>query len=140
MTDLKAMSNVELLDHAFAHTMSGEYHVDSECCDDAREETLRRMVDIRDTKNKLDDVLVSNVIKEQSLRHVPPLSGNPLGCDAEMPASRDGRGGCRCMTCSRCGRHTGNSGQGHYWAYCKSSKKLLDFHFCCPGACELGTR
>jgi hypothetical protein len=73
----------------------------------------------------------------QSILQVPPLVGNPPTCNAELPASRDGRGGCRCMECGRCGRHTGNSTQGHFWAQCRVTETLRDFHFCCPGACEL---
>lgn len=45
---------------------------------------------------------------------------------------------CRCVVCARCGHHTGNSNQGHYWAWCKVSKQREEFHFCCPGNCDLG--
>jgi hypothetical protein len=38
----------------------------------------------------------------------------------------------------RCGRHTGNNTQGHYWSWCKLTKALREFHHCCPGDCELG--
>lgn len=62
-------------------------------------------------------------------------------CDYEGAASRYfGRNGeitCRCMVCGRCGHHTGNNTQGHYWAYCKVNKDSKDFHFCCPDDCEL---
>lgn len=44
---------------------------------------------------------------------------------------------CRCLICVRCGQHTGNNTQGHYWAYCKVTKTTRDFHQCCPGNCEL---
>jgi hypothetical protein len=44
---------------------------------------------------------------------------------------------CRCMVCGRCNHHTGNSNQGHYWAYCHITKQMEDFHFCCPDDCEL---
>lgn len=45
--------------------------------------------------------------------------------------------GCRCIVCSRCGHHTGNSNQGHYWAWCKVSAQREGFHHCCPGNCEI---
>jgi len=46
--------------------------------------------------------------------------------------------GCRCLICARCGHHTGNSNQGHYWSYCRVSKQEEWFHFCCPDDdCEL---
>lgn len=64
------------------------------------------------------------------------------GCDAETPgiyANADGSYACRCLVCGRCEKHTGNSNQGHYWAYCKVTKSRRDFHFCCPGNCELET-
>ncbi len=62
-------------------------------------------------------------------------------------------GTCRCIVCPRCGHHTGNSHQGHYWRTCKvlaarlreslapgstmSPAEFLnrtsrEFHFCCP--------
>lgn len=44
---------------------------------------------------------------------------------------------CRCIVCGRCGRHTGNATQGHYWAWCKVRRGVVDFHFCCPGSCSL---
>lgn len=66
------------------------------------------------------------------------------GCDVELPSVYvvdvvDGNPvyGCRCVVCGRCGRHTGNSNQGHYWAYCKVTRGMRDFHFCCPNDCEL---
>jgi hypothetical protein len=42
------------------------------------------------------------------------------------------------LVCNRCGRHTGNSSQGHYWSLCKVAKKDIGMHFCCPDDCELG--
>lgn len=67
---------------------------------------------------------------------------NPEGCDYEGPASQyagpDGKVVCRCLVCGQCGHHTGNSNQGHYWSYCKVTKTMRDFHFCCPEGCELG--
>lgn len=45
--------------------------------------------------------------------------------------------GCRCLVCGRCGHHTGNSTQGHYWRFCKVTGQMEEFHSCCPGDCEL---
>lgn len=62
------------------------------------------------------------------------------GCDAESPSmyrGSDGNYTCRCLVCSRCGKHTGNSSQGHYWAFCHVTKAMRAFHFCCPGDCSL---
>ena len=62
------------------------------------------------------------------------------GCDYPQPPvyqNYDGSFTCRCMVCGRCGRHTGNSNQGHYWAFCKVTKTMRDFHFCCTDDCEL---
>lgn len=61
--------------------------------------------------------------------------GSP--CDAPDGGSYYPDGGCRCIVCGRCGHHTGNSTQGHYWAFCKVTKTRRDFHQCCPGDCEL---
>lgn len=61
-------------------------------------------------------------------------------CDAESPSVYAAPGGttiCRCIVCSRCGRHTGNSNQGHFWAFCKATKTVRKFHMCCPDDCEL---
>ena len=46
-------------------------------------------------------------------------------------------GMCRCFWCGRCNNVTGNSNQGHYWAYCKVTATMREFHFCCPDDCEL---
>lgn len=62
------------------------------------------------------------------------------GCDAEEPSvymGTDGTYVCRCMVCARCGHHTGNANQGHYWRACSVTKTLREFHFCCPGDCAL---
>lgn len=63
-------------------------------------------------------------------------------CDAMQygasPTMLDGQ--CRCMVCAHCGHHTGNSHQGHFWAYCRVTASIRDFHFCCPDeeyGCEL---
>lgn len=80
---------------------------------------------------------MTNVIYESSLILRPPIEGNPPGCDSDTPASHDGQGGCMCLKCSRCERHTGNGNQGHYWAYCSAARETRPHHFCCPGQCEL---
>lgn len=49
------------------------------------------------------------------------------------------------MVCGRCGQHTGNNHQGHYWGLCKVltargvpfRDAIRDLHFCCPDNCEL---
>lgn len=58
------------------------------------------------------------------------------GCDAENPSVYID-GSCRCLVCGRCGHHTGNGTQGHYWSFCKVTGKREEFHFCCPDDCEL---
>jgi hypothetical protein len=61
-------------------------------------------------------------------------------CPESFPeVLRDRSGICRHLTCSRCKQHTDNNTQGHYWAYCKITKTMRDFHFCCPDDCELQT-
>lgn len=60
----------------------------------------------------------------------------PRPCDADAPTlGPDGQ--CTCLVCSKCGHHTGNSHQGHYWRACKVTGTDREFHFCCPDACEL---
>lgn len=49
-------------------------------------------------------------------------------------------GSCRCMWCARCDQVTGDTNQGHYWAFCKATGTRREFHFCCPDNCELETR
>ncbi len=44
---------------------------------------------------------------------------------------------CRCVICVRCGRHTGNTTQGHFWGWCRAASALRAHHFCCPDDCEL---
>jgi hypothetical protein len=58
-----------------------------------------------------------------------------VGVGGVGPAYIDGH--CRCLVCARCGHHTGNSTQGHYWGWCKVSRTVREGHFCCPGDCEL---
>jgi hypothetical protein len=57
-------------------------------------------------------------------------------CDAPSGGSvylaSDGKTYCRCVVCSRCGHHTGNSHQGHAWSYCSKTGEKVGFHFCCP--------
>jgi hypothetical protein len=71
---------------------------------------------------------------------------NPLdqvkarGCDyPDPPVYSDPRGGfmCRCIVCGRCGKHTGNTSQGHYWAFCEVTKTMRESHHCCPDNCAL---
>jgi hypothetical protein len=67
---------------------------------------------------------------------------DPGECDAESPSAYrmpDGSIRCRCIVCSRCGHHTGNSNQGHYWASCNVDPERREFHLCCPEpfGCEL---
>ncbi len=72
------------------------------------------------------------------------ISGIPLrapGCDAPPPGpvymGPNDTFVCRCVVCARCKHHTGNSNQGHYWAWCKVLKSMQVHHFCCPDNCEL---
>lgn len=46
------------------------------------------------------------------------------------------------MKCARCGEHTGNHHQGHYWKLCQKTREVLDeFHFCCPSLpCDESSR
>ena len=66
-----------------------------------------------------------------------PEPGAP--CDAEGATVNVLTGECRCVVCPRCGHHTGNSHQGHYWGRCKVTGTTREFHFCCPSepGCEL---
>lgn len=43
------------------------------------------------------------------------------------------------LICSRCRQETGNGNQGHFWSFCKSSRKYESLHFCChePYGCSL---
>jgi len=67
----------------------------------------------------------------------PILPPAPLPCDHPTATFDVRTGQCLCVVCARCGKHTGNSTQGHYWSYCKVTDELRDWHFCCPGDCEL---
>lgn len=67
----------------------------------------------------------------------PLLPVPPLGCDHPTATIDTRTGQCRCLVCARCDKHTGNSNQGHYWAWCSVTRSMRKFHFCCPGDCEL---
>jgi len=58
----------------------------------------------------------------------------PADCDAAEwgAAASIFDGQCRCLICARCGHHTGNSHQGHYWNLCKVTHTVREAHFCCP--------
>lgn len=59
-------------------------------------------------------------------------------CDAPSPPTMDmTTGKCRCLVCARCGHHTGNANQGHFWLRCSVTKADRKAHFCCPDDCEL---
>ena len=42
----------------------------------------------------------------------------------------------RVMFCGRCGHATGG-GQGHFYSWCKRTKKIETPHFCCKSSCAL---
>jgi hypothetical protein len=67
-------------------------------------------------------------------------------CDAPDPPvyfsilpSGDFNLACRCLICPRCGHHTGNSTQGHWWQWCRVTGSMRNRHMCCPDDCELDT-
>lgn len=81
-----------------------------------------------------------------------PLPKNAPGCDYQGPLGGGGpiylapalpgsneelRYVCRCIVCARCGHHTGNNTQGHFWSYCKVTRTVRTHHMCCPDDCEL---
>ena len=80
-------------------------------------------------------------MSENQAFQTPPVMGwDGVPCDADSPSvygNADGTLTCRCLKCARCGKHTGNSTQGHYWAFCKVTRTKREFHQCCPGDCEL---
>ena len=41
------------------------------------------------------------------------------------------------IICDQCNQATGNNTQGHYWSFCKVTGTVREFHFCCPGDCQL---
>lgn len=59
------------------------------------------------------------------------------GPAASIIRTEAGKYECRCLICARCGHHTGNSHQGHYWSYCSVTGQIERPHFCCPGDCEI---
>lgn len=67
---------------------------------------------------------------------VVPDCDAPAGL-ASVYMGRDGKYICRCIVCARCGRHTGNSHQGHHWSHCNVTRQVEKPHFCCPDDCEL---
>lgn len=87
--------------------------------------------------------LGADIEAERELLKLDPLAQViARGCDHATPsvyAYGDGSYHCRCMVCGRCGHHTGNTSQGHYWAFCKVTGTGRDFHFCCDNNCELET-
>ena len=96
-----------------------------------------------DSALKPGDVLKGESGKEWVIGGLIGTTAGPDSeCDAETPSvyhMPDGTTACRCMICPRCHHHTGNAHQGHNWAYCKVTGTMRDFHFCCPGNCELET-
>jgi hypothetical protein len=120
-----------------------------------------------DTPPPSDDALRADVTAKGFILGevigLAPARGS--ACDAGAGASAyqapDGSIVCRCVVCPRCGHHTGNSHQGHYWRACKVlASRVRDglkpgetlstaqwmrrtsregFHFCCGNefGCEL---
>ena len=124
------------------------------------------MIPADDLPPPSDDALRAEMatrgIKLGEVIGLAPVPGS--ACDAGMQASTyqapDGTTVCRCVVCPRCGHHTGNSHQGHYWRSCKVLAKRVrsgltqgetldvgefmrrtsrQFHFCCGNefGCEL---
>lgn len=93
-----------------------------------------------DTRLVIGDVDDSHI---DSIRAVPGvlMVDNPANfiavCDHPSATIDVRTGQCRCVVCARCGQHTGNSNQGHYWSWCSVVRHAREFHFCCPGQCEL---
>lgn len=61
-------------------------------------------------------------------------------CDDPTATRNILTGQCRCTVCARCHHHTGNSHQGHWWKFCKVTRTMREFHFCCEDpayGCEL---
>lgn len=96
-----------------------------------------------------DSRLVIGDVDDSSIDIVKSVPGvltvdNPANfiaaCDHPSATIDTLTGLCRCIVCARCGQHTGNSNQGHYWAWCSVVRHNRDFHFCCPGDCELEAR
>lgn len=83
----------------------------------------------------------ADIEAERELCKLPPLEQViARGCDfPDPPVYQMGEDSysCRCTICGRCGHHTGNSNQGHYWRLCKVTKTMREFHQCCPDDCEL---
>ena len=99
-----------------------------------------------DAALKPGDVLKGDSGQEWVIGGLIGMTAEPGSeCDAESPSvymAPDGSERCRCVVCPRCHHHTGNSHQGHYWAYCLVTKTSRDFHLCCPDpafGCELAS-
>ena len=60
------------------------------------------------------------------------IPGPPPGNQTDFNTKRQ-----QGMKCGRCDQWTGDNNQGHYWSYCKVTKKIEVFHFCCPNDCQL---
>jgi hypothetical protein len=71
----------------------------------------------------------------------PIVGWDGYPCDAEAPSAYIGPDRttivCRCMICARCGHHTGNNTQGHWWSFCSITGTFRGHHLCCPDDCEL---
>lgn len=85
------------------------------------------------------DVLKGASGAEYEIGRLVGVQGDGSECDAPADTfpSRAPDGSCRCVVCGRCDHHTGNSNQGHYWAFCDVTRTTREFHYCCPGDCEL---
>ena len=110
----------------------------------------------------LREELAARGIKLGEVIGLAPVPGS--ACDAGPAASTmqmaDGTTVCRCVVCPRCGHHTENSHQGHYWQTCKvlsarvraglapgetlevtefMRRTSREFHLCCGNefGCEL---
>lgn len=109
------------------------------------------------------EILTGESGEQYELGDLIGTTGARTPCDAAefggAPSYADGH--CRCIVCARCGHHTGNSNQGHYWASCKvlaakvsaelapgetltfaeyMKRTTREFHMCCDDpayGCEL---
>jgi hypothetical protein len=74
----------------------------------------------------------------RKIREARPGEDAIPGCDYPDPgrvSMVDGH--CQCTVCPRCGHHTGNAHQGHYWSLCQVTGTERRPHFCCPDNCEI---
>jgi len=89
----------------------------------------------------MDDELLNRYVLGEVIGLAPvPGSACDAGAGASYYNTPDGTTVCRCVACPRCGHHTGNSHQGHYWGLCKVTGEIRVPHFCCGNefGCELG--